>query len=140
MEFLFQTWWAILLVWLIAGWLIHRLLARWGPLHWGPLAHGLAWLFVGLVALFVSAPIGLLVIAGAAVSTLGRVLARVSRPQSWAQFLRSPLPWALFTFYLLVGLAFYATPPVLFQRAVVATTTGDRVGGYLSRSPVPCSW
>jgi hypothetical protein len=135
MEFLFQTWWAILLVWLIAGWLIHRLLARWGPLHWGPLAHGLAWLFVGLVALFVSAPIGLLVIAGAAVSTLGRILARVSRPQSWAQFLRSPLPWALFTFYLLVGLAFYATPPVLFQRAVVATTTGDRVGGYLSRSP-----
>jgi hypothetical protein len=134
-ELLFpHTWWAILLAWavafLIGGWL----LARWGPLRWGPRAHALAWLLAAVVALFVSAPVGLLVIGGIAVSTLGRVLARVRRPGSITEFLRSPLPWALLTFYTLVGLAYYATPPVSFQRAVVTTATGDQVGGFLSRS------
>jgi hypothetical protein len=58
----------------------------------------------------------------------------VPRPHSLAELLRTPLPWALFTFYTLVGLAYYAIPPVSFQRAVVATASGDRVGGFLSRS------
>ena len=129
-----HTWWLILSVWLAAGWLVHRVLAWWGPLRWGARAHGLAWVLVAAAALFVSAPVGLLVIAGVAVSTLGRVLSRVSRPRSPAEFLRSPLPWALLTFYTLGGLAYYAVPPVSFQRAVVTMPTGHRVGGYLSRS------
>jgi hypothetical protein len=129
-----HTWWAILLVWLATFLVVRWLLSRWGPLRWGPRWHGLAWLLVAAAALFVTAPVGLLIIAGVAVATMGRALARVKRPGSFAEFVRSPLPWVLFTFYLLVGLAYYATPPVTFQRAVVATPTGDRIGGFLGRS------
>jgi hypothetical protein len=134
-ELLFpHTWWAILLVWLIAALIASRVLARWGPLRWGPRMHALAWAIVALAAIFVGAPVGLLLIAAIAVSTLGRVLARVRRPDTVAAFLRSPLPWTLLVFYTLVGAAYYATPPVAFQRAVVATSTGSEVGGFVSRS------
>ncbi|MBV9004949.1 MAG: hypothetical protein JO181_09850 [Solirubrobacterales bacterium] len=129
-----HTWWAILAVWVVASFVMSRVLARWGPLRWGPWAHGLAWLFVTAAAIFVTAPVGLLLIAGIVVSSFGRVLARVRRPQTFTELLRSPLPWALLTFYTLVGLAYYATPPVSFQRAVVTTPSGYRVGGFLSRS------
>lgn len=134
-ELLFpHAWWAILVVWLLASSVAAWLLARWGPLRWGPLGHGLAWLLVAAAALFVAAPVGLLLVAGSAVSTAGRVLARMRRPMSLAELLRSPLPWALFTFYALAGLAYYAAPPVSFQRAFVVTGSGDRVGGFLSRT------
>ena len=134
-EWLFpDAWWAILVAGLAAGFGADWVMVRWGPLRWGPGAHGVVWLIVVAAALFVSAPVGLLVIAGIAVSTLGRALARVQRPRSLAELLRSPLPWALFTFYTLVGLAYAAIPPVSFPQAVVATTRGVRVGGLLSRS------
>ena len=129
-----DTWWAILGAGILSGLAVSRVLARWGPLRWGPWFHGIAWMVVAAIALFVSAPIGLLLIAGIAVSTIGRALARVRRPTSVAELLRSPIPWALFTFYTLVGLAYAAIPPVSFPRAVVATSAGDRVGGLLARS------
>jgi hypothetical protein len=125
--------WAILLAWVVVFLIAHALLTRWGPLRWPAWAHGLSWVLVVLVALFVGAPLGLLLIAGLAVATIGRPLARVNPPRSFADLLRSPLPWALFTFYTLVGLAFAATPPVSFQRAVVQTLSGERVGGFLTR-------
>jgi hypothetical protein len=128
------TWWAVLIAWLIAAVAVGFLLDRWGPLRWGPRVHALVWVIVIVVALFVSAPLGLIVIAATVVSTLGRALGRVTRPETFSQLLRSPLPWALLTFYTLAGLAYAATPPVSFQRTVVETTTGQSVGGLLSQS------
>jgi hypothetical protein len=37
-------------------------------------------------------------------------------------------------FYTLLGVAYYATPPVSFQRAVVSAAGVERVGGYIGRS------
>jgi hypothetical protein len=92
-EWLFSSaWWLILAVWLLAGFCAHRALVSWGPLRWGLRQHFVAWAVVAAAALFIAAPIGLLVIAAVAVSTLGRALARVARPNSLAGLLRSPLP------------------------------------------------
>lgn len=126
--------WVVFIVWLVAAGITDWVLVHWGPLRWGPKAHFLAWVVVAAAALFVSAPVGLLVVGAVAVSTLGRALARLRRPDSLAGLLRSPLPWALFTFYMFVALAYVATPPVSFPQVVVATANGDRVGGLLARS------
>ena len=129
-----DTWWAILGVGVLAFVGVDALLAHWGPLRWGPRVHFAAWVVVGLAAVAVSAPLGLLLIAGVAVATVGRALARQQPEMSVSGLLRSPLPWALLTVYALVGVAYYATPPVTFQRAVLATVAGDRVGGYLRQT------
>jgi hypothetical protein len=135
-ELLFpDAWLAILLAWVAVFLVAHRLLTRWGPLRWPAWAHGVSWILVVVVALFVGTPLGLLLIAALAVATIGRPLARINPPRSVAELLRSPLPWALFTFYTLVGLSYSATPPVSFQRAIVLTTSGQRVGAFLSRDP-----
>jgi hypothetical protein len=133
-EWLTTAWWVVLIVWLLAALVVGVVLDHWGPLRWGPRVHGLAWVIVIVVALFVAAPLGLLVIAATVVSTLGRALGRVTKPETFSQLLRSPLPWALLTFYTLASLAYAATPPVSFQRAVVDTAGGQTVGGLLSRS------
>jgi hypothetical protein len=74
----------------------------------------------------------MLVLTGVAISTFGRAVARLERPTSTSHFLRSPLPWVLLTIYALIGLAYYAIPPVAFPRVVLATTAGERIGGYLA--------
>ncbi len=115
------------------------LLVRWALTHSSPLVldsriHGVVWAAVALATLFASAPVGVLVLTGVGVATLGRSLARVKQPHGAGQFLRSPLPWVLLTICLLLGLAYTATPPVSFPRAVVTTATGSRIGGYLTRT------
>jgi hypothetical protein len=127
------VWWLIVAVGLVVYLVVHLALTKWGPLQWPPWAHGLAWLAVVVVAVFITAPLGLLLAAGFAVSLLGRPLGRIQRPTSLAQLLRSPLVWALFTFYALVALAFAATPPVAFTRVVITTGSSRRVGAFLSR-------
>lgn len=109
-------------------------LSHWGPLLARPSAHVIAWTLVGAAAVLVVAPLGLLLIGSIAVSTFGRVLARRAPPTSLTEFIRSPFPWVLLSFYTLVGLAYYATPPVSFQTAVVTSADGVRVGGYISRT------
>jgi hypothetical protein len=129
----------------IAGWVgaligvIVFIAARWVLTHVSPLVlnsriHGVVWAVVAIGALFASAPVGVLVLTGVAVSTLGRSLARVKQPKNAAQFMRSPLPWILLTICLLLGLAYSATPPVTFSRAVVTTPTGVRTGGLVTRT------
>lgn len=113
--------------------------ARWvlthvSPLVLNPRLHGVVWAVVAIGALFASAPVGVLVLTGVGVATLGRSLARIKQPKTAAQFIRSPLPWALLTICLLVGLAYSATPPVAFSRVVVSTPTGTRTGGLVART------
>jgi|GEM_PF-1595313 hypothetical protein len=130
-------WWLGLVLGIVVGLGVWSVLVRLGPLIARPSAHALVWGLVAATALLAAAPLGLLVIGSVAVSTLGRALARRRLPGSFSELLRSPLPWALLSLYTLVGLAYYASPPVSFQRAVVRTATGEeRVGGYLSRTSV----
>jgi len=118
------------LVFLAVRWILTHL----GPLILGSRIHGLVWGVVAIGALFASAPVGVLVLTGVAVATLGRSLARVRQPKTVGQFMRSPLPWMLLTICLLVGLAYSATPPVSFSRAAVTTPTRTLVGGYVTRT------
>lgn len=126
--------WLTIAAWALAALAVWALLTSLGPLRFGPQLHGFVWALAAAAAGLVSAPLGLLLIGGVAVATLGRALARVARPGSVSGLLRSPLPWALLTFYALVGLAYYATPPVSFPRVVVDTTSGERAGGFLNRT------
>jgi len=111
-----------------------RALTRSSPLVLDSRIHAVVWGFVAVATLFAAAPVGVLVLTAVAVSTLGRTLARVQQPHSPAEFLRSPLPWALLTVCLLVGLAYSATPPVSFPQVTVSTASGTRTGGYLTRT------
>ena len=89
---------------------------------------------VVLAALFCEFPIAVLMVTVVVIALLGRAIARLPRPASLAEFLRSPLPWALGAVYAVVAFAFVATPPVGYPRAVVQTDQGEKVGGYLARS------
>jgi hypothetical protein len=126
-ELLFPTLWVVIVAFFGAGTFAAWRLATWGPLRFGARGHGVALLFVVAVALLATAPVGVLVLASVAI-------ARLEKPTSAAGFLRSPLPWALFTLYVLVALAYVAQPPVSFTRAVVTTASGTRTGGYLART------
>ena len=128
------AWLAVLAVGVAAALLTWWVLVRFGPLRWRLRTHFVAWVVAAAAALFVSAAVGLLIVGAIAVATLGRMLARMPRPRSVAGLLRSPLLWALFTFYVFVALAYVASPPVTFPRAVVRTTAGTQVGGLLARS------
>lgn len=119
-----------LVVFLAGRWMLTRA----SPLVLDSRIHALVWGVVALATLFASAPVGVLVLTGVGISTLGRSLARVPQPHSVAQFLRSPLPWALLTICLLLGLAFNATPPVSFPRVVITTSAGQTAGGFLTRT------
>ena len=116
---------------LLAGWAASRV----NPIGW----HGRVQLYLlvipGLfIAFFAAAPIGVLVLASVGIVLVGPVIARAPRPDSIAAALRSPLPWALLTIYLLVAAAFVAQPPISFTRAIVTTSTGSSVGGYIART------
>jgi len=126
--------WVGVLVGVIAFFVVRWFLTRASPLVLDARIHGVIWGAVAIATLFAAAPIGVLVLTAVGISTLGRSLARLPQPHSPAQFLRSPLPWILLTICLLVGLAYSATPPVSFPQVLVSTATGNRAGGYLTRT------
>ncbi len=114
---------------------IYTLLTNWGPLKVGHRTHAAIWALVALVAAVVTTlPLGLLILVGVAISTLGRVVARTALPRTPSGFLRSPLPWSLIAIYTVVGAAYYAVPPVAFERDELSTTSGERVDGYLRKA------
>ncbi len=84
---------------------------------------------VGLAALFCEFPIAVLMVTVVVIALLGRAIAKLPRPRSLFEFLRSPLPWALGAVYAVVAFGFVATPPVGYPRAVVQTDQGEKVGG-----------
>ncbi len=128
-------WWALLAPWAVFSLLAIVFFTLVGPLRGGPVIHSILWVVVGVVALLSTAPLGLLVLTWAGIATLGRVFGRRhSRPGSKVEFVLSPMPWILLTIYALVGLAYYAVPPVSFAHTVVATANGTRAGGYLART------
>jgi hypothetical protein len=128
-------WWALLGPWALFA-IVAALFFAWvGPLRGGRVVHAIVWAGVVAVALLSCAPIGLLLLTWAGIATLGRSFARRhSRPGSKLEFVLSPLPWILLTIYALVGLAYYATPPVSFPRTIVSGASGTRAGGYLART------
>ena len=111
----------------------YKLLSDWGPLKVGHRTHAGIWILVAVIAALVTTlPLGLLILIGVGISTLGRVVARTELPRTPSRFLRSPLPWLLIALYTVVGAAYYAVPPVPFQRDVLSTRSGERVAGYLA--------
>jgi hypothetical protein len=130
-----HQWWALLAPWAILTLLASLVLVRVNPLRGGRLVHALLWTFVVAIALLSMAPIGLLILTWAGIATLGRSLGRrQAKPSSKVEFALSPLPWVLLTIYALVGLAYYATPPVSFPQAIVRAGSGTQVGGYLAQT------
>jgi hypothetical protein len=96
--------------------------------------HGWVAVAVIVLALCCELPIALLMLTALAIAASGRLVARLRRPRTFSQFVRSPLPWSLAGVYALAALAFVATPPVTYPRAIVQTTAGSQVGGYLART------
>lgn len=126
--------WVGVLIGVLVFFTVRWLLTHWSPLLLDARIHAVIWVAVALATLFASAPVGVVVLTGVGVATLGRSLARVQQPRSVAQFLRSPLPWVLLTICLLIGLAYSATPPVGFPVVTVKMTNGSVTGGYLTRT------
>lgn len=127
-------WWALLAPWALCSLVAAAVLAGVNPLKGGRFAHGVLWLFVVVVAMLCSAPVGLLVLTWMGVGTFGRWYGKRPLPTSTFDFLRSPLPWILLTIYALVALAYSAMPPVSFSQTVVETSDGTLIGGYLART------
>jgi hypothetical protein len=112
---------------------LYFLLTECGPLKVGARTHAGIWVVVALIAaLLTTLPLGLLILTGVAIATAGRMVARTDPPRTPSRFLRSPLPWMMLAVYTLVGVAYYAVPPVPFQRDLLSTTSGERVVGYLA--------
>lgn len=129
-----DRWWALLAPWAIVTLVVALILVRVNPLRGGRFAHTLLWTFVVLVACVSMAPIGLLLLTWAGIATVGRAVGRRQvRPTSKVEFALSPLPWLLLTVYALVGLSYYATPPVSFPQAIVTGPHESQVGGYLAQ-------
>jgi hypothetical protein len=125
---------AFLVAWAVLFIAFHQVLTRVDLLRWGPTFHRVPWVIVVVGALLASAPIGVIVLTGVAISTFGRTVARnVSMPRSAHDVIHSPLPWLLFAIVMLLSLAFNAIPPVEFPRAEVVTSTDRFIGGYLNR-------
>jgi hypothetical protein len=120
--------------WLVGFVVLHQVLIRISPLKFGSWFHVVLWAIVGVAALLASAPLGLLVLTGVAISTWGRKIGRINRPSSLRGLIRSPLPWILLGIVTLLGLAYHAMPPVSFPGVTVATAAGDVTGGFVSRS------
>jgi hypothetical protein len=129
-------WWALLAPWAVLSGVAIWIFTLIGPLRGRGWVHAVLWGCVIAVALVSSAPLGLLILTWAVIATLGRLFGRRhSRPRSKVEFVLSPMPWILLTIYALVGLAYYAVPPVSFSHSVVSTTSGtSRSGGYLGRT------
>ncbi|MEA2584222.1 MAG: hypothetical protein QOF33_2307, partial [Thermomicrobiales bacterium] len=86
------------------------------------------------LALFLQPALALLLVSAVVTAAFGRAILKTRWTRTLGTFLRSPLPWGLAVVYALVGLAFSATPPVTFPRATVVTTSGQLVGGQVSRT------
>lgn len=129
-----SAWWAVLPGCAIAFLVLHRILTTLGPLDAHPGVHIVSWVIVGALALLSSPPVGLLVITGVVVSTLGRVFVRTKASQPRASRLRSPLPWLMAGLYTAVAVGYLAMPPVSFDGVTVQTASGQVVGGSLSQS------
>ena len=65
------AWWAVVPAGVIAFLAVHWTLTTLGPLDAHPGAHVVSWVLVAALALLSSPPVGLLVITGAIVSTVG---------------------------------------------------------------------
>jgi Vacuolar protein sorting-associated protein 62 len=129
-------WWSLLAPWGVLSAVAIWIFTLIGPLRGGRWIHTILWAVVIAVAMLSTAPLGLLILTWAGIATLGRLFGRRhSRPRSKVEFVLSPMPWILLTIYALVGLAYYAVPPVSFSDAVVTTASGTmRSGGYLART------
>jgi hypothetical protein len=125
---------AAIVVGLIVFVALTALLTRISPLAYGPHFHAIAWSAVGVLSMFVSAPLGVLGLTGLLLATSGRKLGRIAKPHGVGQFLRSPLPWILFTICVLLSLAYDALPPVGIQGTTVLTANGMQVGGLLAQT------
>jgi len=125
--------WVLVPLGLVVFFGLCELLTVWGPLKVGHRTHAGVWVLVALIAaLLTTLPVGLLILIGVAVSTMGRGVARTEFPRTPSRLLRSPLPWMLIAMYAVVGVAYYAVPPVPFQRDLLSTTSGELVAGYLA--------
>jgi hypothetical protein len=103
-------------------------LLRFPRLQW------LIWAIVAAATVFASAPVGLLVLTGVALATLGRRLAKLQ--PSGKPVVRSALLAVLLGITTLLGAAYSATPPVVLPEVVVSTATGDLTGGMIARQDV----
>jgi hypothetical protein len=139
-----SPWWDLLAPWALVSAILALVLAWLGPLWGNRLFHAVLWVAVVVVALISEAPIGVLLLTWAAVASLGRKYGRVRSTQNRGvlasdhprhlSFALSPLPWLLLTVYALVGIAYYAQPPITFSQTTVTTPGGVRVGGYLAHT------
>lgn len=126
--------WIVVLVWLVVFLVLYVALLDVGPDLWGRRLGSALWTLLAAGALFVSAPLGIVVLVTAFLGTFGRVLARLDRPQSIRDLVRSPLPWAILAAVLMMALGFAAMPPVSFPTAAIQTSAGAQRGGYLGRT------
>jgi hypothetical protein len=126
--------WVVALAWFLGFLLIYLIMTHWAPAIWGRHLGGALWVLVALLALFASAPLGVLVLASVFVATFGRVLARLERPTTIGALVRSPLPWAVLVAVLMVALAYQAMPPESFPTAVLTTSSSKQRGAYLGRT------
>jgi Vacuolar protein sorting-associated protein 62 len=131
---IFAAAWVPIVVFFVLWFGLAYLLARLDPLSGKGILHKVVIFVAVVVAAFSTAPIGVLVLASIAIARLAGVIARLKKPGSVSEFLRSPLPWGLLTIYSLFALAWIAIPPVSYTRAVITTPAGQRVGGYLART------
>lgn len=130
---LVQTVWVLVVVGVVVFGVVYLLLTNWGPLKVGHRTHAGIWVLVALIAaLLTTLPLGMLILIGTGISTAGRVVARSELPRTPSRFLRSPLPWMMVAVYTLAGVAYYAVPPVPFQRDLLSTSSGQQVTGYLA--------
>ncbi len=133
-EHLTELTWLVIAVWVATFAILYLALLRLGPSLWGRRLGSVLWALLAAGALFVSAPLGIVVLVTAFLGTFGRVLARLDRPETIRDLIRSPLPWAILVTVLMMSLAYAAMPPVSFPTATVQTPAGVQRGGYLGRT------
>ena len=98
-----------------------------------PRVHLTVWVLVGLAALFASAPVGVLLLTGAVVATVGRRIAAWAPPETVGALARSKVVWLVLGICGLLGVAYSAMGPVGLPRVIVKTAGGDVLGGYVGR-------
>jgi microsomal dipeptidase-like Zn-dependent dipeptidase len=133
-EWIQSAWWAVLTAWLVGFVVAYFLVTHWAPAIWGRRIGGFVWLAIGLLSLFASVPVGVLVLANVFVATFGRLLARLDRPTTIRDLVRSPLPWGVLAVVMVVALAYQAMPPESFPTAVLSKRSGAQTGAYIART------
>jgi microsomal dipeptidase-like Zn-dependent dipeptidase len=91
-EWIQSAWWAVLTAWVVGFLIFYFVVTHLAPMIWGRRIGGFVWLVIGLLSLFASAPVGILVLANVFVATFGRLLARLDRPTTIRDLVHSPLP------------------------------------------------